>query len=196
MQDPALEAAGEHAREVVEPLGIDPVFAERLVLSANLLALLLVGREPKAPGPPQRVARKLLDPVERALGPVPEPPRALRSVRFTGDVVPRGAAAQREAAVAPARAFRHATRVVHAHAQTAFGKAQRCCAAGDTRADDRYINGAFVSRRRARDRRIFEPVRIHAPIFSRKLGVTTCRSPLSDRLGLAPILASSYRDST
>ncbi len=52
VQDPALEAAREHARQVVEPLRLDSVLPERVVLGADLLALLFVGRKAKAAGPP------------------------------------------------------------------------------------------------------------------------------------------------
>ena len=125
VQDAALEASGEHARQIVDPLRLDPVLAQRLVLAADLLALLLVGGEAKAPGPAERVAGELLHAVERTLGPPPHAERPIAAVRLARDVVARRAATKGEAAVAAARAFGDAALVVHAHAQPGLGKTQR-----------------------------------------------------------------------
>ena len=76
MEDRAVEAV----QRIVEPLGVDAVLAERLVLAADLLALLLVGGETQAAGPTERVAAEFIDPIERALSPVPERGRLLAPV--------------------------------------------------------------------------------------------------------------------
>ena len=68
--------------------------------------------------------------------------RALGTVRLAGDVVAGGAAAEREAAVATARALRDPARVVHADAQAALGEAERGGAARDAGADDRDVGPA------------------------------------------------------
>ncbi len=66
MDDHAVEAAGEHAGEVVEPLDLEAVLAQRLVLGADLLPLLLVGGEAVAADSVERVARELRQPVGSA----------------------------------------------------------------------------------------------------------------------------------
>ena len=138
VEDRAVEAV----ERIVDPFCGDAVPAHRLVLGVDLLALLLVGCEAQAPWPAERVAGELLDPVERTLGPVPECARLLASVRLARDVVPRGASAEREAAVASARAFRDPALVVHAHAQAVLGEAKRSGATGDAGADDRDVDTA------------------------------------------------------
>src|SRR5207302_3570066 len=102
--DRAVERA-QMRRQVVDPLGGDPVLAHRLVLGADVLALLLVRGEPQAAVTRQRVAGERLHAVERALRPLPQAARAFNAVRLTSDLITRRTAAQREAAVAPARAL-------------------------------------------------------------------------------------------
>ena len=100
-----MEPPGERAREVVDPLGGDAVLAHRLVLAADLLALLLVGGEPEAAGPASASpASSSMRSSARSVQ-CQNAARALGAVRLARDVVPRRAAAQREAAVAPARAL-------------------------------------------------------------------------------------------
>src|SRR6185312_3829861 len=102
-----------------------------------------------AAGAPQRVAGKLGHPVERLMGPAPEGRRPLRAVRLAGDVVAGRAAAEREAAIAAARALRYAARVVHAHAQSGFDETERSGASRHACADDRDV-GAPVDPRLGR----------------------------------------------
>ena len=68
---PPWKRACEHAGQIVDPLRSDSVLTQRLVLTANLLALLLVCGETEAGGPAQRVSRQLFHAVERALRPPP-----------------------------------------------------------------------------------------------------------------------------
>ena len=149
MRDRAVEATCRSARDVVEPLGLEAVLAQRLVLEPDALALLLVAGEAVAAGAPQRVAGELGHSVERLVRPAPERRRALRAVRLAGDVVAGGAAAEREAAVAAARALRDPARVVHADAQAGLGEAERGGAARHAGADDRDVDAAVELRCRA-----------------------------------------------
>jgi hypothetical protein len=76
---------------------------------------------------------------------------------------PRGPAAEREAAVAAARALRDSARVVHANAETGLRETARGRAAGDSGADDRDVDGAVERRLGQHDALLFQPVRdVHA----------------------------------
>ncbi len=79
----------------------------------DLAELLLVGGQAQAAVATDGVAAERLHGRERRLGPLPELSRAVRTVRVPGDVVPRRAAAQEEAAVAAARALGDPARVAH-----------------------------------------------------------------------------------
>ena len=149
--------------ELVEPVGGEAVLVQRLVLRADVLALLLVGGEPVAARPVQRVAGELLHRVECLLRPAPERARLVGAVGLARDVVARRASAQRETAVAAARALRHRAPVVDANAQPRLREAERCAAAGDARADDRHVDPAVVTAVDALRDGILEPVRIHDP---------------------------------
>src|SRR5664279_727941 len=155
--DCALEAA-ELGRKVVDPLGGDPVLAHRVVLEANVLALFLVSREPKAAHADEAVTRERLDAIERALRPLPESERTIAAVRLACDVVAGGAAAQRKAPVAAACALSDAALVVHTDAETGLGEPQRSGAAGDTGADDSDVDAAVVPRLHALRCFFLEPV--------------------------------------
>ena len=80
------------------------------------------------------------------MGPAPEALRLLGAVRVAGDVVPGGAAAEREAAVAAARSLGDPARVVHADAQAGLGEAERSGAARHAGADDRDVGTAVELR--------------------------------------------------
>ena len=160
MRDRAVELPCRRARDVVEPLGLDAVLAQRLVLEPDRVALLLVGGEAVAAGTAKRVACELGEAVELLLRPEPVRLGAVGAVRLAGDVVARRAAAEREAAVAPARALRDAARVVDAHAQPALGEPKRRRAARDAGADDRDVDPAVVPGVGARRCGIFEPERV------------------------------------
>ena len=161
MHDHAAEAAGEHAGEVVEPVDVEAVLPQRLVLRANLLPLLLVGGEAVAADLVQRVPRQLGEPVGLGLRPAPQLPRLLAAVRLARDVVAGRPAREREAAVAAARALGDGALVVDADGPPRFGQPQRGRAAGDARADDRDVDAAVVLRRRAGRELVFEPVGMH-----------------------------------
>src|SRR4051812_33615675 len=104
MLDRAVEFA-EVRGKVVDPIHRDPVRPHRLVLQADVLALLHVSREPQAADARKAVARQAFHAVERALRPLPETARLLDAVRVARDVIAAGPAPEREAAVAPARAL-------------------------------------------------------------------------------------------
>ena len=99
---------------------------QRRRLGADLLHLLGVRGEAQAAGPAQRVAGEAGKPVEVLLRQPPVLGRALGAEPLARPVVRHRAAAQREAAVASARALPHAPRVTHAHAQPRLGERQRC----------------------------------------------------------------------
>jgi hypothetical protein len=160
MRDGAVELPRRGARDVVEPLSHDAVLAQRLVLEPDHVALLLVGGEAVAAGATQRVARELDEAVELLLRPEPVRLGAIGAVRLACDVVARRTAAEREAAVAPARSLRNAAGVVDADPQSALGEAQGGRTAGDARADDRNINPAVEPGVGAGWSGIFEPIRV------------------------------------
>jgi hypothetical protein len=122
--------------------------------------LLLVGCEAVATSPTQRVARELGEAVELLLRPEPVRLRAVGAVRLARDVVARRTAAEREAAVAPTRAFGDAASVVNADAESALGEPQRRRAARDPGANDGDIDPAVVAGVGAGWSGIFEPIRI------------------------------------
>ena len=135
-----MEPAGERVRKVVDPLRLDVVHPQRVVLGSDLLPLFLVGGEAEAARPAQRVAGKPFHPVEGALGPLPEVARMLDAVRLAGDVIGRCAAPEREAAVPAARAFGDSALVVYAYAEPGLCEPERCGTAGYPGADDRHVD--------------------------------------------------------
>ena len=146
VQDRAAERGVERRAELVDPLGGEAVLAQRLVLGAE-----------RRPAPRRRRSRRLPTrrnaspasssmPVEGALGEAPERLRRSRAEPLPRAVVRHRAAAQREAAVPPARARGDRARLVQAHAQPALGQRERTRAAGHAAADDDDVGAA---RRRA-----------------------------------------------
>ena len=73
-------------------------------------------------------------------------------------VVRQRRAAQREAAVASARAAGDLARLVQAHAHAALGERQRARAAGDAAADDGDVGASVEARRAAARAGLVEPV--------------------------------------
>ena len=55
---------GRPARDILEPIGLEAVLSQRVVLEPDALALLLVAGQPIAAGAPQRVAAELHHAVE------------------------------------------------------------------------------------------------------------------------------------
>ena len=162
VEDRAVERPAQVLGQVaaVTPLGVEAVLAERVELLADVVALLLVGREPQAALAAQRVAGELLEAVEGVLGPPPEQQRPLRPVGIARDVVARGAAAEGEPAVPPARALGHVRALVeHAHAPPRAGERERTGAAGDAGADDLDLRRPVEPPLGERDLRVGEPVR-------------------------------------
>ena len=102
----------------------------------------LVESESEAADMPERVAGKLLHPVERALRERHHEPSALRAEKTTRFVVRRRCAAQREAAVAAARTASDLARLVQAHAHPTLGERERARAACDAASDHRHLGPA------------------------------------------------------
>ena len=71
VEERAREAACQRLRQRVAPLGLEPVLPQGGELLAQLVALLLVGREPQAADAPKGVAAELFHPVDVALGEAP-----------------------------------------------------------------------------------------------------------------------------
>ena len=151
MEDRAVEPAPERLRQLVAPLDLEAVLTESLVLGLELGPLGRIGRQPEASGAPEGVARQLLEPVEIALGPAPEPLGLLGSEVAPRLVVGRRAAAEREAAVAPARAAGDLARLVEANAPPRLREHERAGAAGHPAAHDRHVHRPRRPAREARE---------------------------------------------
>src|SRR6266508_1356309 len=136
VKDPGREASCEQRGEPVAPLRLETVFSERVVLAPKLVALVVVGGDAEAAGPPQRVAGAPGQALEGFLGQLPVLSRALGAHPHTRLVVRRRSATEGEAAVAPARAARYLARVVDADVQPGTRQRQRTRAAGHACADD------------------------------------------------------------
>ena len=143
VDDRAGEEPVERRRTLVDPLGREAVLAQRVVLGLGSPALLLVGGEPEAAAPPQRVRRRVAR-IRSSARSVQRQSRRARSrpMLSRASYVALGAAAEREAAVAPARAAGDLACLVHAHAEPALREAQRAGAARDAGADDDHVDRA------------------------------------------------------
>jgi hypothetical protein len=115
MKDRTTEL-GAQMRQLVTPLRGEAVFVQSFVLRPDLAALLVVCGKTKAPGPPKRIARNRLEPIERTLRPPPQLFRRVCTVRLARDVVAGSTAAQREPSVPATRTLRDPAGIVHAHA--------------------------------------------------------------------------------
>src|SRR2546430_17336633 len=82
--------------------------------------------------------------VEGAFVPTAERRGALAELGM-GDVLWRGGAAEREAAVAAAGPARNLARLVHAHAQARVREREGAGAACDARPEDRHVDAARVA---------------------------------------------------
>jgi hypothetical protein len=136
------EAPAEWRVELLAPLGVEAVRPQRLVLRPELLGFGRVRCEPQASRSPEGVAGQRLERVERTLGQAPEGPRPLGPELPLRGVVRRRRAAQREAAVAPARPARDLTGFVQAYARAALGQPERTGAPGDAASDDGDVDAA------------------------------------------------------
>jgi hypothetical protein len=133
------------------PLRLEAVFAERFELGPDLVAFFIVRGETEAAGPPDRVAAEQREPVKVIFGQPPEFRGSFRAQGSARVVVRHRPAAQREAAVAAACAFRDPARIVDADALPGVGERQRGGDAGDAGADDlgvrlRNLDGAEIRR--------------------------------------------------
>ena len=159
VEDCSEEAAGERLVQLTAPLGLEAVRPQSVVFGAELRQLSLAGGEAEAARVAERVARKRLDPIERALGQRPERASAARAELSPSGIVGGCAAAQGETAVAPARAPGHPARLVHADARAAARERERTRAAGDAAADDGGVRPAGNPPRCDRRRLLHEPIR-------------------------------------
>ena len=130
------EPALERRLEALDPLRREPGGDERLVLGAQLVALLLVDREPQRADPPERVAGERLDRVDRALGPGHHRARALLADRLCGDVELRRACRAARSRRCGRSPLGDPTRVVEPDALAGLREPERRRAAGDAAADD------------------------------------------------------------
>ena len=113
---------------------------QSFVLQADVVALLVVGRKPKAACAAKGIAGSSFEPVESRFGAPPQLLRRLGAVRFAGDVVTGCPTAESEAAVASARALGDSAPIVHAYAQAAARECERARHTGDAGADDRDVD--------------------------------------------------------
>src|SRR5919201_144006 len=142
--------------ELVAPVRVEAVVAQRLVLRLNLDALLRVGRDAQAARAAERPAAERLEAVECVLGPLPEFAGRLGAVGLPRDVVASRGAAEREAAVSTARPAAKRACVVDAYPQAARSERGGAGAAGNPRTDDRDVERAGGPRCHGR-RRLVEP---------------------------------------
>ena len=115
VEERAREAAGERLGQLVAPLGREAVLAERLVLRAELVALVVAG-EPEAARAPERVAAELGHPVDVGLRQAPVVRSRVVAEPLARAVVCHRAAAEGKPAVAAAGAGGDRARLVQAHA--------------------------------------------------------------------------------
>ena len=142
MDEAAGEEPSEPLRDGIEPLGLEAVVAERLVLATQRLELGVVDREPQAPDAAERVAGELRHAIERPLRQRPVHLGLVGAERLAGLVVRRAEAAEREPAVAAACAGGDLPRLEEPHAEAGSGERERAGAAGDPAADDDDVDGA------------------------------------------------------
>ena len=159
MEERRRIASCKRRREILTPLGCESGSDERLVLLAQLVALLLVGREAKASRRAQRVARERAERVELVLRPAPNGSSGVGADRIDENRVRRGATSQREATVPPARATRNLARVEQSHRHAGFGERECARAARDPSPDDSDVDLAVEDCRGQRIGRLGEPVR-------------------------------------
>ena len=158
VQDCAAEGPIQRRRQLVDPVGRDPVLSEGLVLGAERVQLLVVGQT-KAPDTPERISGEPLHSLETALGEMPElrcraaKPRPRLRIR---DREP----AQREAPVPAASARRDASRLEQAHAQPRLCECERTRATRDAAADHDDVRMPVTRHARERFRRLCQPVRL------------------------------------
>ena len=150
--DRSRETTSECRWQFVEPIRLEAILTERFVLRAELVTLGLVPRQPKAADTAEGVARKLRRPADVALRQPPETQRGLASELPTCLAIGHCAPAEREAAVAAARAARDLARLVQMRADTALRQRERTCAAGDSASDHDRVGSLRLVRRRERRR--------------------------------------------
>src|SRR5712691_9851738 len=132
--------------QVFAPLGDEAVLAQRLILGANLDALLDVGGKTQTAGAPESIAGERLQADECGLGALPELACRLGTVGLARHVVPRRPTAKSEATVSPARALRNPARVVDADSQTSACERERAGAARYPCADDGDVHSFRAGR--------------------------------------------------
>ena len=126
------------ARQLVAPLGGEAVLAQRLVLRAELVPLVVAG-EPEAAGAADRVAAELGHPVDVGLRQAPVVRSDVVAEPLACAVVCHRPAAEGKPAVAAARAGGDRARLVQPHALAQACERERSRDAGDPAADDRDV---------------------------------------------------------
>ena len=155
MEDRGTEATFER---VFDPFGCETARAEPLELGGQRIPLLVVVGEAEAPGPSQRVARQLLEPVERPLGLLPQPDGGVTADGLDRHVEGRRAAAQCEAPVPSTRPAGDLASVVEPDLEPGFREPKRGRATGDPSADHHRIGSPVEAPFRYRRRRLVQPV--------------------------------------
>src|SRR5438477_6657331 len=145
MEDRALEPARERLAELGPLLHREPILAQRFVLGLELRDLRRISGQAETPGAPEGVAGQFGEALEVALGQLPQRSGPLGTELRSRHVVRQGTAAQREAAVAAARATGDLSRLVNAHAQPCAREDMGARAAGHATAHHGYVDPLVVS---------------------------------------------------
>ena len=159
MTDRGREAAREWASRGIDPLGLEPVGPERFDLVAQVLPLLGIGGETKAPEPPERVTRELAHRLQLRLCPLPERQCLIAPERGDDLVVRRRCPAERETAVAAARTLGDLARIDDADSKTRFRQLERARAPRHAGAHDPDVHRSAPGATRKLQGRLGEPVR-------------------------------------
>ena len=136
MEDRGRKASVQRRRERLAPLRLKAVLAQRFVLGAELLVLLLVGSDAEAADPAKRIAHGLGETVERPFGGDPVVAGDVTPKPLAGVAIGHRSAAKGEAAVPATRAFGNASRLVHPNPEAGLRERERSRAARDPGTDD------------------------------------------------------------
>ena len=170
MEERAREPPRQGLGELIAPVGCEAVLAQRLVLGAQLVPLV-VTREPQASCPPEGVAAELGHPVDVRLGQPPVVGRPLAAEPLARAVVCHRATAKRKPAVAAAGAGGDLARLMKAHAQAGARERERARAARDAAADDLHVGRPGKGTRREGRGGLREPVGVgHGAMLATRAG--------------------------
>ena len=135
MEERARETAGQRLGQLVAPLRREAVLAQRLVLRAQLVTLVVAG-EPETARAPDRVAAELGHAVDVSLRQPPVLRRRVVAEPLARAVVCHRPAAEGKATVAAAGAGGDRARLVQTHALAGSRERERCRHTRDAAADD------------------------------------------------------------